>query len=166
MNLLYVAVGILLLILGRKFFWLFVAAIGFLIGTHYAPLLFPTQPQSVILTISLISGLLGALLAVLLQKFAVGLAGLVAGGYITYYVLQFASINAGQYQWLAIIAGAIIGAVMAGSMFDWALILITSASGSVLINQGINVDSSIAYLFLIGLFIVGVIVQGRIKVKE
>jgi len=166
MNLMYLAAGILLLILGRKLFWLFVAVVGFLVGITFAPQLLPTQPQSVILTVALIAGLLGALLAVLLQKFAVGLAGLAAGGYITYYLLQFTAVNAGQYQWLAILAGAIIGAVLAGSMFDWALILLTSASGAVLISQGINLDTSIAYIILIGLFVVGVIVQGNIKTKE
>lgn len=163
MDLLYIAAGVLLLVLGRKLFWLFVAIVGFLLGLTYIPQLLPGQTDSVILTVSLIAGLLGALLAVLLQKFAVGLAGLAAGGYITYYLLQVSTMDTGQYQWLAILAGALLGAVLAGSMFDWALILITSASGAVLISEGIGLET---YLLLIGLVVIGIIIQARIKVKE
>jgi len=166
MNLTYIVAGFLLLILGKKLFWLFVAVVGFLLGLTYIPQLLPAQSQSVIVTVALIAGLLGALLAVLLQKFAVGLAGLAAGAYITSYLLQITSLDAGQMQWLAILAGALLCAVLAGSMFDWALILLTSASGAVLISQSIKPVASFASLILIGLFILGIIIQGNIRAKE
>ncbi|HUV16425.1 MAG TPA: DUF4203 domain-containing protein [Pelolinea sp.] len=166
MDLTFLVAGVLLLFLGRKLFWLFVAVVGFLIGMTYAPQLLPSQPQSVILTISLIAGLLGALLAALLQKLAVGLAGFAAGGYIVYYLLQFVAVNFGEYQWMAILAGAIIGALLAGSMFDWALILLTSASGSTLISQGLNLSMPLSAVVLAGLFVFGIVVQGNIKAKE
>ena len=166
MNLIFVAAGVLLLFLGRKLFWLFVAVVGFLLGINYAPQILSNQPQSVILTISLITGLLGALLAALLQKLAVGLAGFAAGGYIVFYLLQFVAVNFGEYQWMAILAGAIIGALLAGSMFDWALVLITSATGATLISQGLNLGMPISAIALIGLFIFGLFVQANIKAKE
>jgi len=130
------------------------------------PDLLPNQPDSVILTISLIAGLLGALLAALLQKLAVGLAGFAAGGYIVYYLLEFVTVNLGDYQWMAILAGGILGALLAGSMFDWALILITSASGATFISQGLNLSMPISAFILIALFIFGIIAQGNIKAKE
>lgn len=166
MNLTFLFTGILLLLLGRRLFWLFVAVVGFLVGMTYAPQLLPTQPQSVILTISLIAGLLGALLAALLQKLAVGLAGFVAGGYIVYYLLQTIVVNFSEYQWMAILAGAILGALLAGTMFDWALILITSASGATLISQSLNLKMPISAVVLAGLFIFGIIAQANIKSKE
>jgi hypothetical protein len=166
MDLTFIGAGILLLLLGRKLFWLFVAVVGFLIGMTFAPDLLPNQPDSVILTISLIAGLLGALLAALLQKLAVGLAGLVAGGYIVYYLLQFVAVNLGDYQWMAILAGAILGALLAGSMFDWALIILTSASGATLISRGLNLSMPFSAVILIALFIFGIIAQGNIKAKE
>lgn len=163
MNWLYLAAGILLLFFGKKAFWMFVAIIGFLLGVEFAPQILGGQTQSVYLTVSLIVGLLGALLAILLQKFAVGLAGLVAGGYITYSLMQMAVLDVGQYQWMILVAGALLGAVLAGSMFDWAMILITSASGAVLIYQGANIDSAYAYIVFAGLVLLGIIVQGRIR---
>lgn len=166
MNIMYFAAGVLLLFLGRKLFWLFVAVVGFLVGLTYIPEILPAQPETVILTISLIAGLLGALLAVLLQKFAIGLAGLVAGGYIAYYLLQTLPLGVGEYQWLAIAAGAFLGAVLAGSMYDWALILLTSASGAVVITQNIPVEMPFSAIILLGLLIVGIIAQARIKLRE
>ena len=166
MDLTFIAAGVLLLFLGRKLFWLFVAVVGFLIGMTFAPELLPNQPDSVILTISLIAGLLGALLAALLQKVAVGLAGLAAGGYIVYYLLEFVTVNLGDYQWMAILAGGILGALLAGSMFDWALILITSASGATIISSGLELAMPISAVVLVALLVIGVVAQGNIKAKE
>ncbi len=166
MDIMYLAAGILLLLLGRKLFWLFVAVVGFLVGLTYIPQILPGQTETVFLAVSLIAGLLGALLAVLLQKFAVGLAGLTAGGYIADYFLQTMTLNVGEYQWLAIVAGALLGAVLAGSMYDWALILLTSVSGAVVITQNLPLSLPINAIILLGLTIVGIIAQARIKIKE
>lgn len=166
MNFAYIAAGVLLLFLGRKLFWLFVAVVGFLVGLTYIPQILPGQSDTVIFAVSLITGLFGALLAVLLQKFAVGLAGLAAGGYIAYYLLQIITLDVGEYQWLAIAAGALIGAVLAGSMYDWALILVTSGSGAVVITQNLPIDMPISAVILVGLTISGIIAQARMKIKE
>ncbi len=166
MDFMYLAAGVLLLFFGRKALWLFVAVVGFLAGMRFAPQILSGQSQSVILTVSIIAGLLGALLAVLLQKLAVGLAGMVAGGYIMYYLLQSNLVNAGQYQWMLILAGALIGALLAGSLFDWAMLFLTSACGAVLIVEGLNLGASYSFFIIIGLLLLGLIVQGRIKAKE
>jgi len=166
MNFAFIAAGVLLLILGRKLFWLFVALVGFLTGLTYIPSILPGQPDSVIFAISLIAGLFGALLAVLLQKFAVGLAGLAAGGYVAHYLLQMITFDVGQYQWMAIAAGALIGAAMAGSMYDWALILLTSVSGAALITQNIPIGMPLSAVLFAGLTIFGIIAQARMKIRE
>lgn len=166
MDMKFLIAGVLLLFLGRKMFWLLVAVAGFLIGATLAPDLLPNQPESVIIIISLITGMLGALLAALLQKLAVGMAGFAAGGYIVYYLLEFVTVQLGDYQWMAILAGAIVGALLAGSMFDWALILLTSASGATLVSRGLHLAMPFSAVILVALFIFGVIVQSKIKTKE
>ena len=162
----YIVAGIFLLFFGRKLFWLFVAAVGFLIGIMYIPELLPGQSQNVILVVALIAGLLGALLAVLLQKFAVGMAGLAVGGYVTYYLLQIITLDIGNYQWLAILAGALLGAVLAGSMVDWALILVSSTAGAVAISQNVPIGMPFNAILLLALLIVGIIAQVRMKINE
>ena len=166
MNLVLIGAGALLLLMGRKLFWISVAALGFIVGMTYAPRLFPDQPQTVIIIISLIVGLLGALITSMLQRFAVGISGFAAGAYIINYLLQNVAVNAGQYQWMVILAGGIIGAILAGSMFDWALILLTAATGATLITEGVGLDMPFSAVLLVGLFIFSVIMQTNIKVKE
>ena len=166
MNLILIGAGVLLLLMGRKLFWISVAVLGFLVGMTYAPRLFPNQSQSVILIISLIVGFLGALITSMLQRFAVGISGFAAGAYIINYLLQNVTVNAGQYQWMLILAGGIIGAILAGSMFDWALILLSAATGATLITQGVGLDMPFSAVLLVGLFIFSVIMQANIKIKE
>lgn len=165
MNWIYIAAGTVMLLFGRKLFWLFVATIGFLAGLSYLPNLLPGQPQNVIITVALIGGLLGALLSILLQKIAVGLAGFAAGGYVVYYIFQTVAINIGEYRGLAIAAGAILGAVLAGSMYDWALILVTSASGAVIITQYLPISLPIKGFILLAVFAAGLLAQGQMKVR-
>jgi hypothetical protein len=166
MNLTFIAAGALLLLLGCRLFWLFVAVAGFMIGSTFAPQLLPTQPESVILTISLIIGLLGALMAVILRKFAVAATGFVAGGYIVFFLLQYLGQDGSQMQWLAMVAGGLIGAVMAGSMIDWALILLTGATGAILVTQGLNLSMPLSAVVMLGLYMVSVVVQGNLRARE
>src|ERR1041385_9171955 len=74
-----VLVGLALLLFGRRLFWLFVAALGFAIGLQLAPYLSQNPPLWLSLLLSLGLGLLGALLAVVLQKLAIAIAGFLGG---------------------------------------------------------------------------------------
>src|SRR5882762_297547 len=72
-------IGIVILLFGRKLFWLCVAAVGFLAGIELAPHLI-TEPSPLLqLTVAQVLGLLGALLAFLLQKIAIAVVGFLAG---------------------------------------------------------------------------------------
>jgi hypothetical protein len=166
MNLLYVVLGALLLMWGRKLFWLFVAIAGFLLAYQFIPGILSGQPQSVIWIASILIGIAGAALTIFIQKFTVGLAGLAAGAFVAYYLLEFVAVNLGEYQWMAILVGGIIGALLAGSMFDWALILVTSASGAALVSHGLDLKMPISAAVLLVLFIAGLIGQIKIKAKE
>ena len=168
----YLVTGVAMLVLGRKLFWLFVGGVGFILGMTLSSQLLPGQSDTFILTISLILGFLGALLAILLQKTAVGIAGFISGGYIVYYLLEYLPIDCSQYLWLAVAAGGIFGAILAGSMFEWAIIVLSSASGAVLITQvlrDVNLNlppDPFPLVLLIGVFIVGVVIQGNMKSKD
>src|SRR4029453_10482115 len=75
-----VLIGIVILFFGRKLFWLCVAAVGFAVGVQIAPLLVNEPSSLLALVVALIFGLLGALLALFLQKVAIAVLGFVAGG--------------------------------------------------------------------------------------
>ncbi|HTG43400.1 MAG TPA: hypothetical protein VK633_02590, partial [Verrucomicrobiae bacterium] len=76
-----VIVGIVLLFFGRRLFWLFVAGAGFAAGLFFARDHFHIQSDWLVLAIAVMADLIGALLAVLAQKLAIGLGGGLAGGF-------------------------------------------------------------------------------------
>jgi len=107
MNLAYLVVGICMLILGRKFFWLFTGGIGFFIGYSLAPKLLPNQSGNVILIIAVVLGLLGIFLAVFIKSTAISIAGFAAGAYVIYALLPMLHFDLGNYYWLVIIVGGV-----------------------------------------------------------
>ena len=75
-----VLIGVVILFFGRKLFWLCVAAVGFAVGVEIAPLLVNEASSLLALVIALVFGVLGALLALFLQKVAIAVLGFLAGG--------------------------------------------------------------------------------------
>ena len=71
-----VLVGLLLLVLGRRLYWLFVAGMGFLYGLELAPRLLPEQSETMIVIVALVMALVGALVAVVATKVVLGIIGL------------------------------------------------------------------------------------------
>src|SRR5437762_7503406 len=105
-----VVIGAVVLLFGRKLFWLCVAAIGFAAGVTLASHLVSEPTALLQLTFAILLGFIGALLALFLQKLAIGLAGFVAGGrlavgLVATFLAQYAS-----YYWLTFIIGGLIGA--------------------------------------------------------
>src|SRR5437667_7889135 len=73
-------IGVVILFFGRKLFWLCVAAVGFAAGVELAPHLAHEPSPLMALTVALVLGFLGALLALFLQKIAIAVVGFLAGG--------------------------------------------------------------------------------------
>src|SRR5438270_9791064 len=130
--------GAVVLLFGRKLFWLCVAAIGFAAGVTLASHLVSEPTALLQLTFALLLGLIGALLALFLQKLAIGLAGFLAGGRLAVglaatFVAQYAS-----YYWLTFIFGGLIGAILLLLLFDWALIFLSSIIGAHIVTSAIS----------------------------
>src|SRR3989442_15059137 len=73
-------IGVVILLFGRKLFWLCVAAVGFAAGVELAPRLIHEPSTLLALTVAIVLGLIGALLAIFLQKIAIAVVGFLAGG--------------------------------------------------------------------------------------
>ena len=73
-------IGVVILFFGRKLFWLCVAAVGFAAGVEIAPHVVHEPSPLMALIIALVLGLIGALLALFLQKIAIAVLGFLAGG--------------------------------------------------------------------------------------
>jgi hypothetical protein len=151
--------GALMLILGRKLFWLFVGALGFLGGISLAQNFLGGHSENFVLLAAAVLGLLGIVLAIFLQKIAVGAAGFFAGGYLA--VNSGAALLGASHNEVLFVAGGIIGAVVLIMLFDWALIVFSSLIGAVLITQGLRVHDYPLAVFAIA--VAGILVQARLR---
>jgi hypothetical protein len=160
-----ILVGFLLLVLGRRLYWLFVAAVGFLYGLELAPRLLPGQSQAMIVIIALGLALLGALLAVVATKVALGLTGFVAAGGIAAVVLQHLTIESGVVVLGIYFIAGIIGAVLFLLLFNAALIVLSSLAGAYLVVLGAEelrlISPAPETALVIVLAVVGIVIQAR-----
>jgi hypothetical protein len=112
-----------------------------------------------VLAIALMAGILGALLALFLQRLAIGLAGFFAGAYIVAHLLHISGLGTSGIDWLLFLIGGILGVLLMIALFDWALIILSSLAGAGLITEAVRLGHSGAILLFIALFAAGVIVQ-------
>jgi len=160
MAILNIIVGAALLFFGRKVFWLFVAGAGFVAGLSLANRTLQA-PEWVGVVIGLGIVLFAALLAVFVQRFAIGLAGFLVGGYIALQVLPILNSEGGWVPWMAFIAGGIIGVILVSAFLDWALIALSSLAGASLLTEALNLRDGIGLLVFVILIAIGVSYQAR-----
>src|SRR5881392_3867607 len=155
-----VIVGVAILFFGRKLFWLFVAALGFAVGLEIAAYFMKEPPQWMTLLVALGCGVIGALLAILLQKIAIAIAGFIAGGRIAWAVAAAFFVDHTHYRGMTFVIGGILGALLLLALFDWVLILLSSVEGAHLIGSGIVLPKTGAVIVFCLLVLIGVFVQG------
>jgi uncharacterized membrane protein YeaQ/YmgE (transglycosylase-associated protein family) len=164
-SLLYILVGIVLLLLGRKLFWLFVGIAGFLFGMEWAPRLLGHETGTTALVLAIAAGIVGAVVAILAQKLAIGFAGFLMGGYVGQEFFRSVSTR-DHLDWLAYFIGGILGAVLLLVIFDWALIILSSFAGAMLIVDALDAEQPAATWILVVLFVVGLVVQTGLFRRE
>jgi hypothetical protein len=147
------------LFFGRKLFWLCVAAVGFAAGLQIAPLLVNEASSLLALVIAVVFGILGALLALFIQKIAIALLGFLAGGKLATAIAAAFFVQHAQYSTIIFVIGGIIGAILLLAVFGWALIVVSSFIGAYLIQSAIVLPPTGLTLVFIGLAILGIFVQ-------
>jgi hypothetical protein len=154
-----ILIGALVLLFGRRLFWLFVAAIGFWIGFQLTPYLMQHPPEWLTLVVAIVLGIVGAVLALVLQKVAIAIGGFFVGGRIaTALMAAFVSGHVRDHG-IAFIIGGIIGAILLLVLFDWALIVFSAIAGADLITSNLHVPPKGAAIIFIALAIFGIFVQ-------
>jgi len=154
-----VIIGVVILFFGRKLFWLCVAAVGFAVGIQIAPMLVNEASSLLSLVIALVFGVLGALLALFIQKVAIALLGFLAGGKLATAIAAAFFVQYAQYSTIIFVIGGILGAILLLAVFGWALIVVSSFIGAYLIQSAIVLPPTGSTLVFIGLAILGVFVQ-------
>ena len=165
-----ILLGVLLLALGRRLFWLFVGAVGFVGGIRFADHFMQGQPDETVVIFSLIVGFVSAIMAVALRKITLGAAGFLVGGYLLMTLLSATgqehqvalAVGSGGTQlapWLAFLVGGLLGAVLMNVLFLWTLIVLSSMSGAALICESLRLGSQAITIIFTGLVFIGVVAQ-------
>lgn len=151
------ALGLALLVTGRKLFWFFVGVVGFAAGIQAVPMIFGPQPLWIVWALGLICGIIGALLALFFQQVAIAVGGFLAGSMFAFHLMRIGVLAPND---LIVLGGGITGALALFLIFDWALILLSSIVGAALIIEAVGLQPPVAPAVLIALSAIGIVVQG------
>lgn len=159
--------GGILLLAGRRLYWLLAAGAGFVLGFLLAQRILQEQPQTTILIVALAVAVIFAVLAVVGQKFVIGLVGFVAGGIGLLRLLELLNVGSVEANTVlgivVFIAGGILGAILLVKLFDLGLIILSSLVGAQIVLGGlgqlVEISSGLATVALVVLIAMGVLVQ-------
>jgi hypothetical protein len=153
--------GCILLVAGRKAFWLFLGLAVFAVTVVFVQHYLPSLDQRTLVVLSLIAGFVAAVASVTLAKALVWVGGFVGGGYVG-VIVWGTLIPAGPvFPWLAFIVGGVVGMLVAKFLFETLLVLASSAVGAALLVHVLGIVGTPGLIVLVVLTVVGVIVQGR-----
>ena len=159
MTILRILLGAAMLFAGRNLFWLFLGVVGFILGFDLAERLVHGQPQGVIFIIAMIAGVACALLAVMLQKFAILAGGFIAGAYLLPALLTEFGSPPGHYYWIFFVVGGVGGAFLLTVFFNSALIVLSSVVGSDLVVRSLHIGHQLGKVLFVFLLLVGIVIQ-------
>ncbi len=164
--LLNLVIGAILLVAGRRLFWLLVGGIGFVIGVMLAQRFFSGNELTMVLA-GLVLGAIFALLAIFLESVAIGIAGFLGGGYILLSLAGMLGLDRGGIgSWIIFVVGGIIGVILVALLFNWALITISSLAGASMVVAAFGMTAATAGIVYIILVIAGVLIQGTTLRRE
>lgn len=154
------ALGALLLLFGRRLFWLLVAVLGFAAGLFLADVLLSPDAATWRWAAALLCGVLGALAAVFLQRAAITVGGALAAGYSAHWYLSLTHQPLEQWHWLVVAGAAILGLLVARVVVDVALIAVSTLAGATLLVQGADLEPEPSRWLFFALLVLGAVVQG------
>jgi hypothetical protein len=151
--------GSVLLVAGKKLYWFFVGTLGAIAGLFVSESFFHPQSWGDRVLVAVGIGAAFAILALILQRIMIGVAGFIAGGYLGISLIDALTLPVTDYRWVVFILGGLIGILVVKMLFDLSLVIISSAAGAILITRAISLDGAKSLIILLVLIIAGVIVQ-------
>jgi hypothetical protein len=153
-----ILLGCIALLAGRNLFWLFIAAIGFLVGFEFASAWLQGHNILLIIGIGIAAGLVGAILANVFERVGFALAGFYAAAYLL--IMYAPKLGFPEATPVMIVVAGAIGALVTALLTDWAIIVLSSLAGAAAIVSAMPVSPSAEVIILVALAILGIAVQG------
>ncbi len=157
-QLLTLAAGGVLLLAGRRLYWLLVGLVGFVIGFRLAAE-FLHGPDWLTLAGGLAAGLVASGLAVFFQRVAVGVAGFLIGGLVVLWIADQAGWGQPWWVWALALVAAIVGVQLTRSVFEMALIVLSSILGATLVLEAWQGPIAQPSLWMLALVAAGILIQ-------
>jgi hypothetical protein len=150
--------GLVLLLAGRRLFWLFVGLVGFFtVYRWFEP--YHGAPPSGRWLLAILAGLVGIVLAIFLQRVAIALAGFFAGGWFAVQLLGLHMAHPRPFDLLAFAVAGVLAAILTMALFDLALTILSSLAGADLIVEALHPRPGVAKLLLLVLAVAGIAAQ-------
>jgi hypothetical protein len=155
-------VGVALLVAGRRLFWLAVGALGFVAGYQAIERWASELPPLLTFAVAVAVGIVGLVLAIVVQRVAVALAGFFLGVVLASLLLPLAGLGLGAAaSGLVVLAAGVVMALVALGVFSLALVVLTAGAGASLLVQAIAPPDPWGVALLVVLWVIGVVVQRR-----
>jgi len=156
-----VVLGIVMLLFGRTLYWAFIAIAGFLAGMMLADAWLADKEQWIRILAAVGAGVVGAVLGIFIQRLAFAIGGFFAGGYLAIAIATQMNAPGDQNIWL--IAGGVLGAIVAALVMDWAIIVLSSLAGAtaILTPFAAKLGDQLFPVLFVALAVIGIIFQGR-----
>jgi hypothetical protein len=159
-----IALGCVVLFVGRNLFWLFIGLVGFIFGFELAGIWLADKAAWLMLLIGILTGLAGAILAIVLERVAFALAGFYASVYLA-IVLPGALGLPDMHVFLIILIGC-LGALLAALVMDWMIIILSALAGAVIIVSTLGTGPVPGRIAITALTIIGALVQRTLLAKR
>ncbi|MGD2059186.1 MAG: hypothetical protein PVI04_10695, partial [Anaerolineales bacterium] len=130
--------GAMLMIQGRKLYWLFVGGIGFFVTLTLLDPSYSGMSVQATRIIAIIVAFIGALIAIFLQRLAIFVGGFLGGGYLLIVAFELFGAQLGGLNTFFFLIGGVVGALIVSSAFDGALIFFSSVLGAGMVVQVMN----------------------------
>ncbi len=160
-RLLLAIVGIALLVAGRRLFWLAVGMLGFIAGYQAMERWGSGLPHTAALVVAIAVGVIGMILAVVVQRVAVALAGFLLGVVLATFLLPLTDLALGPWHGLVVAAAGLLMAFVALGIFSLALVVLTAGAGAAMLAEAIAAPPPWGVALLVVLWVIGVVVQRR-----
>jgi hypothetical protein len=147
-----------MLFLGRQVYWLFVGIAGFIAGVALAADLLQEEPF-VAMTAAAVTGVGGAVMAMLMQRVALDGAGFVTSGYSLLTFLHTFGLDVGELTWVVFLVGGILGVLLILTSLENALVFLSVVTATSLIITSIQLPPVLEKVAYIGLILLGLAVQ-------
>lgn len=158
--------GAMFMIQGRKLYWLFVGGVGFFVTLTLLDPVYSGMSIQTVRVLGVIVALVGALMAIFLQRLAIFVGGFLAGGYLLIIAFELFGAPLGGLNVFFFLLGGVIGALIVNSAYDRALIFFSSLLGAGMVVQVMNLIPLWRFVAVPLLAVIGMGLQALIMRDE